>query len=87
MIKTDEVLKETTLNELKKQCSDLIASRCIEVNLSMKKPQEGSVQRLDEQPHTKAGKGKGIKDRASQNLQFAKELNREMELMFADDDF
>ena len=38
MIKTDEVLKETTLNELKKQCSDLIASRCIEVNLSMKKP-------------------------------------------------
>ena len=35
---TDEVLKETTLNELKKQCSDLIASRCIEVNLSMKKP-------------------------------------------------
>ena len=33
LIKTDEVLKEATLTELKKQCGDLIASRCIEVNL------------------------------------------------------
>ena len=56
----------------------------------MNKPQEVSAQRFgEEQINTKSGKGKshGIKDRASQNLQFAKELNREMELMFADDDF
>ena len=33
MIRSDEVTKEASLQELKKQCSDLIASRCIEVNL------------------------------------------------------
>ena len=38
IIKSDEVTKEAALQELKKQCKDLITSRCIEVNLQMKKP-------------------------------------------------
>lgn len=32
------------------------------------------------------GKG-GLNSKGSKNLQFAKDLNAEMELMFADDDF
>ena len=90
LCKESEVVKEGSLIELKRQCEELTKTRTIEMNLLMNKPRELLVARQvsDEQaskaPTKKAG---AAQSKASKNLQLAKDLNAEMELMFADEEF
>ena len=86
LIKEDEVGKEASLLELRKQCNELAKSKSIEVNLLMTKPRDSAAPVSQDQPRA-APKGKPTLSKASKNLQFAKDLNREMELMFAGEDF
>ena len=90
LCKTNEVEKEACLNELKRQCEELSKTRSIELNLLMNKPKETTIvakQQSSDEGKSKPAGGSKLKDKASKNLQFAKDLNAEMELMFADDDF
>ena len=84
LCKADEVKKEAGLTELKRQCEELTKSRTIEMSLLLNKPAKmaPSMKQVSEES---AAKPKG-KTKAQKNLQFAKDLNKEMELMFADDD-
>lgn len=92
LVKNDEVEKEAQLAELKKQCAELLRARSIEVNLLMNQPRDLGPRGALE-AHRSAAKGSngktsaGMGTKAMKNLQLAKDLNREMELMFADDDF
>ena len=89
MCKSDEVKKEAGLSELKRQCEELTKSRTIEMSLLInKKPaQTSSVgKQVSEESDKKVSAKPNGKSKASKNLQFAKELNAEMELMFADED-
>ena len=87
LCKSDEVQKEAALTELKKQCSDLLGCRGVEVNLLLNKPSDKISHQGSQEEIREAGKKKKGNTKAAKNLQFAKDLNREMELMFADDDF
>lgn len=85
LIKDDELSKEAQLGELRRQCIELVKSRSIEVNVLMNKPKEVVLEMTNEK--VKPGRGGGVAmTKASKNLLMAKELNREMELMFAEDD-
>ncbi len=58
------------------------------MNILMNKPYPGLTKQMSEDGPGRATKGaKGGQSKASKNLQLAKDLNAEMELMFADDDF
>jgi len=86
LIKDDEFGKEAQLAELRRQCNELVKSRCIEVSVLMNKPKDSVLENSSGglQPG-KTGKAAPV-SKTSKNLQMAKELNREMELMFAEDD-
>lgn len=87
LCKNEEVHKEATLSEFKRQVHDLIKCRGVEVNLLINKPlDKNSSQVSIEEIKEVAKKSKG-NNKALKNLQFAKDLNAEMELMFADDSF
>ena len=90
------------MNELKRQCHDLIRSRAVECNLIVNKPPIGLATSTSKQADmvtdsecsaqqksrvAGGGKQSNLTQKGSKNLQFAKELNAEIELMFADDDF
>ena len=86
LCKNDEVVKEASMQELKRQVGELFKTKSIEMNLLINKPPEG-LQTIIEEPSATKSSSKKMNNKASKNLQFAKDLNAEMELMFADDDF
>ena len=89
LCKNDEVIKEASMQELKRQVAELFRSKTVEMNVLINKPPIEALQFATEEqqsvakPMSKAQ----MNNKASKNLQFAKDLNAEMELMFADDDF
>ena len=81
--------KESAILELRKECNELARSKTIEMNILMNKPTQGMQKQVSDEATAKGARGvKGAtQSKALKNLQFAKDLNAEMELMFADDDF
>lgn len=89
LCKNDEVVKEASMQELKRQVAELFKSKSIEMNVLLNKPPQEAIQAaiLSEESEAKPSSRGKLNNKASKNLQFAKQLNAEMELMFADDDF
>ena len=57
------------------------------MNLLLNKSSSADSQHQDSTTLKSSGKGNNKQSKASKNLKFAMDLNKEMELMFADDDF
>ena len=84
LCRSDEIVKEAALIELRRQWADLVKCRSIEVNVLLNKPTKDETN----QPSSPAqAKKNGKFTKAQKNLQMAKDLNDEMELMFKDEDF
>ena len=83
LCKADEVKKEAGLSELKRQCEELTKSRNIEMSLLINKP---APEVPAKQSSAESVAKPKVKTKAQKQLQFAKDLNEEMEMMFADDD-
>ena len=67
LCKNDEVGKEASLNELKRQGVDLLKCRGIEMHVLVNKPMAGGNLRASADSAAKEGKGKG-KSKAAKNL-------------------
>ena len=85
LCRSDEIVKEAALIELRRQWADLVKCRSIEVNVLLNKPTKDETD--PKQPSSAETKKNGKVTKAQKNLQKAKELNDEMELMFKDEDF
>ena len=87
LCKNDEVVKEACMQELKRQVAELFRTKSIEMNVLINKPPAELQQIVEEPSALKSVTKSKMNSKASKNLQFAKDLNAEMELLFADDDF
>ena len=86
LCRSDEIVKEAALIELRRQWADLVKCRSIEVNVLLNKPTKDETDPKTPSSPTQ-GKKNGKFSKAQKNLQMAKDLNDEMELMFKDEDF
>ena len=88
MIKQDEIFKEASLLELRRHNNELVRTRAIDVSILINKPKATAPTELSATEVKLMAKGKSLmNNKANKNLQFAKDLNLEMEQMFADDSF
>ena len=86
LCRSDEIVKEAALIELRRQWADLVKCRSIEVNVLLNKPTKDETDPKTPSSPTH-GKKNGKFSKAQKNLQMAKDLNDEMELMFKDENF
>lgn len=88
MIKQDEIFKEASLLELRRHNNELVRTRAVDVSILINKPKATAPTELSATEVKLMAKGKSLmNNKANKNLQFAKDLNLEMEQMFADDSF
>ena len=88
LIKQDEIYKEASLLELRRHNNELVRTRAIDVSILINKPKATAPTEINATEVKLMNKSKSLmNNKATKNLQFAKELNLEMEQMFADDSF